>query len=125
MLTRLEILSNIPETLPPEEYAELLPRVEDGEVVDYHQESLREPDWCETSARDPTPPLTPALLSQWYQSRACDIEQKSRLVDHALRFVELGMKNGVKVGICQCLCALLDALLSHNTFYLRHLFQTW
>ena len=41
--------------------------------------------------------LTPDLLTQWYTARACEIEQRSRLVDHALEFVELGMKNNVEV----------------------------
>lgn len=41
--------------------------------------------------------LTSDLLTQWYAARACDIEENSRLVDHALEFVELGMKNNVEV----------------------------
>lgn len=98
VIFRLHILSNIPETIAPGDYGELLPVVQHGEVVDYHQQSLREPDWCEMSGGDSdAQPLTPAVLAAWYTSRACDIEKKSRLVDHALQFVELGMTNGVEV----------------------------
>ncbi|XP_067933304.1 NBAS subunit of NRZ tethering complex-like [Watersipora subatra] len=118
---RLAILSNFPETLPPVEYAELLPLVKNGRVADYPQETLREPDWCELPAnrkyiKGGNPdlaaeflyednetlkpfrgqPLNPALLCQWYKARSCDIEERSRLVDHALEFVETGMKCGVK-----------------------------
>ena len=43
--------------------------------------------------------LTPALLTQWYQVRSCDIEKRSRLVDHALQFAHIGMQNGVEVRV--------------------------
>ena len=48
---RLAILSNLPETLPPTEYAELLPTIDRGKVEEYHQQNLREQDWCELPDR--------------------------------------------------------------------------
>lgn len=42
-------------------------------------------------------PLTPELLTHWYRLRSHDIEQRSRLVDRAKEFVEIGIQNGVQV----------------------------
>jgi len=42
-------------------------------------------------------PLSASLLTDWYSMRACEIEERSSLVDHALQLIEIGMKYGVQV----------------------------
>ncbi|XP_078722681.1 NBAS subunit of NRZ tethering complex isoform X1 [Lampetra fluviatilis] len=118
---RLPILSNFLETTSPHEYRYLLPEAQQNDkgelvVVPLHESRHRDTDWCEDPqcrsgadvgrvdlgdflyeeqpelrrfrTRDPSV----ALLSQWYQQRAHDIESLSRQVDSALSLVRLGQE---------------------------------
>uniref|UniRef100_A0A7N8WRD2 NBAS subunit of NRZ tethering complex n=1 Tax=Mastacembelus armatus TaxID=205130 RepID=A0A7N8WRD2_9TELE len=119
---RLAILYNFPETTSPHEYTILLPEAcldDRGELVliPWDEQRHREMDWCETEEavldqnlfvddsflyeespellrfRTATPSI--ALLTDWYQSRAQDIDACSRQVDCALSLVRLGKEREI------------------------------
>ncbi|XP_061126095.1 NBAS subunit of NRZ tethering complex isoform X1 [Syngnathus typhle] len=121
---RLAILSNFPETTSPHEYTVLLPEVcvdERGELalIAWDEQRHRQTDWCEADRcrstleqkpfddndilyedapdllrfRSPAPSVR--LLTDWYCSRARDIESCSRQVDCALSLVRLGTERAV------------------------------
>ncbi|XP_076004832.1 NBAS subunit of NRZ tethering complex isoform X2 [Genypterus blacodes] len=121
---RLALLYNFPETTSPHEYTVLLPEAcldDSGELVLilWDERRHRDMDWCEVeecrvvldqSSRDDdaflyeeVPELlrfraaTPSvqLLTDWYQSRAQDIDSCSRQVDCALSLVRLGKEREI------------------------------
>uniref|UniRef100_A0A674NUU7 NBAS subunit of NRZ tethering complex n=1 Tax=Takifugu rubripes TaxID=31033 RepID=A0A674NUU7_TAKRU len=119
---RLAVLNNFPETTSPHEYTILLPEAcldDRGELVliSWDEQKHRETDWCETDESvlgqnlldddaflyEESPDLlrfrtsTPSidLLTDWYQSRAKDIEQYSRQVDCALSLVRLAKERKI------------------------------
>ncbi|XP_046403983.1 neuroblastoma-amplified sequence-like [Ischnura elegans] len=116
----LVILSNFPETADPLQYSTLLPEcTPDGKVFPWDQKLIRDPDWCECedlmqgggqSMKDRkstlleedkgllkfvSSPLTPEGLAAWYSERACQIETRSKMVDHAITLVKLGRERNV------------------------------
>nr|XP_061806612.1 NBAS subunit of NRZ tethering complex-like [Nerophis lumbriciformis] len=136
---RLAILSNFPETTSPHEYTALLPEAcvdERGErsLIAWDERRHRQTDWCETdecravleqnpfdddtSLYEDAPDLlrfrwvTPSvtLLSDWYCSRARQIESCSRQVDCALSLVRLGTERDIPG-----LEALCDDLVTMET----------
>uniref|UniRef100_A0A672GZU8 Neuroblastoma-amplified sequence N-terminal domain-containing protein n=1 Tax=Salarias fasciatus TaxID=181472 RepID=A0A672GZU8_SALFA len=121
---RLAILHNFPETTSPHEYTILLPEacLDDGDelaFIAWDEQRHREMDWCEAEdcrsvldqsfldddsflyEEDPellrfrtaTPSIE--LLTDWYQSRAQDIDSCSRQVDCALSLVRLGKERQI------------------------------
>ncbi|CAI5683528.1 NBAS subunit of NRZ tethering complex isoform X1 [Oreochromis niloticus] len=121
---RLPILDNFPETTSPHEYTTLLPEAcldDRGELVliPWDEQRHREMDWCEAEEcravleqnlfdddsflYDEAPDLlrfrtaTPSieLLTDWYISRAQDIDSCSRQVDCALSLVRLGKEREI------------------------------
>ncbi|XP_069014456.1 NBAS subunit of NRZ tethering complex [Embiotoca jacksoni] len=121
---RLAILYNFPETTSPHEYTILLPEAcldDRGELVliPWDEQRHREMDWCEAEEcravldqnlfdddsflyeeavellrfRTDTPSIE--LLTDWYQSRAQDIDSCSRQVDCALSLVRLGKERDI------------------------------
>ncbi|XP_035278775.1 neuroblastoma-amplified sequence [Anguilla anguilla] len=121
---RLAVLYNFPETTSPHEYTILLPEASLDErgnlrLIPWDEQSHRERDWCEQpecrSAVEPDaqdedeflyeeqpellrfrsadPPVS--LLTDWYLSRAEDIDSGSRQVDCALSLVRLGKEREV------------------------------
>ncbi|XP_047429612.1 NBAS subunit of NRZ tethering complex [Mugil cephalus] len=121
---RLAILYNFPETTSPHEYTILLPEAcldDGGELVliPWDEQRHREMDWCEADEcravldqifydddsflyeedpellrfRTDTPSIE--LLTDWYQSRAQDIDSCSRQVDCALSLVRLGKEREI------------------------------
>ncbi|XP_015247730.1 PREDICTED: neuroblastoma-amplified sequence [Cyprinodon variegatus] len=121
---RLSILYNFPETTSPHEYAVLLPEAcldERGELalIPWDEQKHREKDWCEEEEcrvmldqhlfdddgylyeeapelqrfRTATPSIE--LLTDWYRSRAQDIDSCSRQVDCALSLVRLGKEREI------------------------------
>uniref|UniRef100_A0A665VW68 Neuroblastoma-amplified sequence N-terminal domain-containing protein n=1 Tax=Echeneis naucrates TaxID=173247 RepID=A0A665VW68_ECHNA len=121
---RLAILYNFPETTSPHEYTILLPEAcldDRGELVliPWDEQRHREMDWCEAEEcrtvldqnlfdddsflyeevpellrfRTDTPSIE--LLTDWYQSRAQDIDSCSRQVDCALSLVRLGKEREI------------------------------
>ncbi|XP_071402095.1 NBAS subunit of NRZ tethering complex-like, partial [Centroberyx affinis] len=121
---RLAILYNFPETTSPHEYTILLPEAcldENDELVliPWDEQRHREMDWCEAEEcravldqnlcdddsflYEEAPELLrfrtamPAiqLLTDWYQSRAQDIDSCSRQVDCALSLVRLGKEREI------------------------------
>uniref|UniRef100_A0A3P9P6K2 NBAS subunit of NRZ tethering complex n=1 Tax=Poecilia reticulata TaxID=8081 RepID=A0A3P9P6K2_POERE len=121
---RLAILYNFPETTSPHEYAVLLPEActdERGELalIPWEEQRHREMDWCEAEEcravldqslfdddgflyedspelqrfRTATPSIE--LLSDWYRSRAQDIDSTSRQVDCSLSLVRLGKEREI------------------------------
>ncbi|KAG5277189.1 hypothetical protein AALO_G00114600 [Alosa alosa] len=120
---RLAILRNFPETTSPHEYTILLPEAcvdEEGTLVciAWDERKHRDTDWCEESDcrsvvetnlpdeddflyeeadlerfRTAIPPIT--LLTDWYLTRAQDIENNSRQVDCALFLVRLGKEREI------------------------------
>ncbi|KAM8832299.1 NBAS subunit of NRZ tethering complex isoform 1-T1 [Spinachia spinachia] len=121
---RLAILHNFPETTSPHEYTTLLPEActdEEGELVciPWDEQRHREMDWCEaeecramldqnlyeddgflyegapelTRFRTASPSIE--LLTDWYQSRAKDIDSCSRQVDCALSLVRLAKERKI------------------------------
>ncbi|KAM9354661.1 LOW QUALITY PROTEIN: NBAS subunit of NRZ tethering complex [Pholidichthys leucotaenia] len=116
---RLAVLYNFPETTSPHEYTTLLPEAcldDQGDLVliPWDEQRHREMDWCEAEEcraaleqslcdddgflyeespelerfRTASPSIK--LLTDWYQSRAQDIDSCSRQVDCALSLVRLG-----------------------------------
>ncbi|KAK7906904.1 hypothetical protein WMY93_015516 [Mugilogobius chulae] len=104
---RLTILCNFPETTSPHEYTILLPEATVGDngelaLIPWDEQRHREMDWCEVEeCRDPellrfrsaAPSIQ--LLTDWYQTRAKDIEFNSRQVDCALSLVRLGKEREI------------------------------
>ncbi|KAK7477823.1 hypothetical protein BaRGS_00030901 [Batillaria attramentaria] len=132
---RLAILSHFPETTWPGDYASLLPELGDvGEVCGWEAETWREQDWsememCQSAVNlenldlgaflyENSPELmkyrveSPSveLVQQWYEMRACQIEEFSRLVDYALEFTKLAIQRGF-----DGLGELLDDLVTMET----------
>ncbi|KAM9201405.1 NBAS subunit of NRZ tethering complex [Dugong dugon] len=120
---RLAILSNFPETTSPHEYSVLLPEAccsaDSLMIVPWHERKHRDKDWCEESeckmvvepslrdeseflyAAQPellkyrTAHLTVEKVSEWYQTRAEEIEHYARQVDCALSVIRLGMERSI------------------------------
>ncbi|XP_062293103.1 NBAS subunit of NRZ tethering complex isoform X1 [Scomber scombrus] len=121
---RLAILYNFPETTSPHEYTILLPEacLDDRDelvLIPWDEQRHREMDWCETEEcravldqnlfdddsflyeetserlrfRTATPSIQ--LLTDWYQTRARDIDSCSRQVDCALSLVRLGKEREI------------------------------
>ncbi|XP_010789312.1 neuroblastoma-amplified sequence-like [Notothenia coriiceps] len=120
---RLAILHNFPETTSPHEYTTLLPEARtDGDelaLIPWDEERHREMDWCEVEEcramleqnlfdddsflyeettdrlrfRTATPSIE--LLTDWYQTRAMDIDSCSRQVDCALSLVRLAKEREI------------------------------
>ncbi|XP_056150441.1 LOW QUALITY PROTEIN: NBAS subunit of NRZ tethering complex [Lampris incognitus] len=121
---RLAILYNFPETTSPHEYIILLPEAcldenEELVLIPWDEQRHREMDWCEAEEcravldqnlcdddsflYEQAPEMlrfctaTPSiqLLTDWYLSRAQDIESCSRQVDCALSLVRLGKEREI------------------------------
>uniref|UniRef100_A0A3P9LQ30 NBAS subunit of NRZ tethering complex n=1 Tax=Oryzias latipes TaxID=8090 RepID=A0A3P9LQ30_ORYLA len=120
---RLAILYNFPETTSPHEYTILLPEAcvderDELGLIPWDEQRHREMDWCEAEEcrvvldqnpfdddflyeespemlrfRTATPSID--LLTDWYRSRAEDIESCSRQVDCALSLVRLGKEREI------------------------------
>uniref|UniRef100_A0A8C7YVQ8 NBAS subunit of NRZ tethering complex n=1 Tax=Oryzias sinensis TaxID=183150 RepID=A0A8C7YVQ8_9TELE len=120
---RLAILYNFPETTSPHEYTILLPEAcvderDELGLIPWDEQRHREMDWCEAEEcrvvldqnpfdddllyeespemlrfRTATPSIE--LLTDWYRSRAEDIESCSRQVDCALSLVRLGKEREI------------------------------
>ncbi|XP_068433221.1 NBAS subunit of NRZ tethering complex isoform X2 [Clinocottus analis] len=121
---RLAILHNFPETTSPHEYTILLPEacLDDGgelALIPWDEQRHRETDWCEADEcramldqnlfdddsflyegapellrfRTATPSIE--LLTDWYRSRAKDIDSGSRQVDCALSLVRLAKEREI------------------------------
>ncbi|CAB3379605.1 Hypothetical predicted protein [Cloeon dipterum] len=114
MKHRLPIISNLPETIDPHDYRSLLPECDEEEVVPWITDILRDQDWCETFyfrmeeddgkimyEDDPSllqfaePVLDKDLVGRWYVARATALEERSKMVDHALSLISLGQARGV------------------------------
>ncbi|XP_060740193.1 NBAS subunit of NRZ tethering complex isoform X1 [Tachysurus vachellii] len=121
---RLAILCNFPETTSPHEYTALLPEACKDEMssvvfIPWDEQRHRDLDWCEDpqcrAAIEPcivddphflydeqpelerfcTPSPSITLLTDWYLSRAQEIEHNSRQVDCALSLVRLGKEREI------------------------------
>ncbi|XP_037607505.1 neuroblastoma-amplified sequence [Sebastes umbrosus] len=121
---RLAILHNFPETTSPHEYTILLPKAcmdDRGELalIPWEEQRHREMDWCEAEEcratldqnlfdddsflyegapelpRFRTAAPSIELLTDWYQSRAKDIDSCSRQVDCALSLVRLAKEREI------------------------------
>ncbi|XP_042359181.1 neuroblastoma-amplified sequence [Plectropomus leopardus] len=121
---RLAILNNFPETTSPHEYTILLPEAcldDSGELmlIPWDEQRHREMDWCEAEEcramldqnlfdddsflyeeapellRFRTATASIELLTDWYQSRAKDIDSCSRQVDCALSLVRLAKEREI------------------------------
>uniref|UniRef100_A0A8C5AQW2 NBAS subunit of NRZ tethering complex n=1 Tax=Gadus morhua TaxID=8049 RepID=A0A8C5AQW2_GADMO len=121
---RLAIINNFPETTSPHEYTRLLPEAcldEDGvlALIPWDEQRHRDMDWCEAEEcravldlnlcdddsflyeeapellrfRSASPPIP--VLTDWYLSRAQDIDSCSRQVDCALSLVRLGKEREI------------------------------
>uniref|UniRef100_A0A3B3DQK4 NBAS subunit of NRZ tethering complex n=1 Tax=Oryzias melastigma TaxID=30732 RepID=A0A3B3DQK4_ORYME len=118
---RLAILYNFPETTSPHEYTILLPEAcvderDELGLIPWDEQRHRDMDWCEAEEavldqnlfddgflyeeapellrfRTATPSIE--LLTDWYRSRAEDIESCSRQVDCALSLVRLGKEREI------------------------------
>ncbi|XP_058690107.1 NBAS subunit of NRZ tethering complex isoform X2 [Poecile atricapillus] len=120
---RQAILSNFPETTSPHEYALLLPEAcyKKGalKILPWNEQKHREEDWCEKpecrmviepTLQDEgqflyevqpellkyrTTDLSVDLATDWYLSRAQEIEEYAMQVDCALSLVRLGMERSI------------------------------
>ncbi|XP_045142533.1 neuroblastoma-amplified sequence, partial [Echinops telfairi] len=120
---RLAILSNFPETTSPHEYSVLLPEAcgSDGSlvIIPWHEHTHRDKDWCEESAckmvvepslqdeneflysaqpellKYRTTQLAVEKVTEWYRTRAEEIEHYARQVDCALSLIRLGMERNI------------------------------
>ncbi|KAJ7412687.1 Neuroblastoma-amplified sequence [Pitangus sulphuratus] len=120
---RQAILSNFPETTSPHEYAVLLPeaRYRKGilKILPWNEQKHREEDWCEKAEcrmiieptlqdegeflyemqpellKYRTTDLSVDLVTDWYLSRAQEIEKYAMQVDCALSLVRLGMERNI------------------------------
>ncbi|RNA26743.1 neuroblastoma-amplified sequence, partial [Brachionus plicatilis] len=104
---QLDILSNFPETLDPDEYAKLLPKIENGDffLFDDEDQIREDKDWVELpefahiisqASKEIIQEFTVDRIQSWYYNRAIEIESLSGLVDIALSFVQLAYANGCK-----------------------------
>ncbi|CAF1011878.1 unnamed protein product, partial [Brachionus calyciflorus] len=104
---QLEILNNFPETLDPDEYAKLLPKIENSKVQLYDEpdEIRDEKDWIELpefshlipiDSHNSNGEITLDQVQNWYSNRVIEIENLSGLVDIALSFAQLAYANGCK-----------------------------
>ncbi|XP_077009351.1 NBAS subunit of NRZ tethering complex isoform X2 [Tamandua tetradactyla] len=119
----LAILSNFPETTSPYEYSVLLPEAcSDGDslvIIPWHEHKHRNKDWCEELEcrmvfepglhddseflyagqpellRYRTAQLAVEKVTDWYQTRAEEIEHCARQVDCALSLIRLGMERSI------------------------------
>ena len=105
---RLCILSNFPESLSPDDYADMIPSVDELLENKMEEEFPEDKDWIELDfvmRRVPSHLRIPELvtlpfsqyrskslsrqaLTQWIHERAIHIEQESSLVDHALALLQ-------------------------------------
>uniref|UniRef100_A0A8C0BT65 NBAS subunit of NRZ tethering complex n=1 Tax=Buteo japonicus TaxID=224669 RepID=A0A8C0BT65_9AVES len=120
---RQAILSNFPETTSPHEYAFLLPEAcyKQGalRILPWNEQKHREEDWCEKAEcrmiveptlqdegeflyemqpellKYRTTNLSVDLVTDWYLSRAQEIEKYAMQVDCALSLVRLGMERNI------------------------------
>uniref|UniRef100_A0A672U883 NBAS subunit of NRZ tethering complex n=1 Tax=Strigops habroptila TaxID=2489341 RepID=A0A672U883_STRHB len=120
---RQAILSNFPETTSPYEYAFLLPEAcykkATLKILPWNEQKHREEDWCEKAecrmiveptSQDEgeflyetqpellkyrTTDLSVDLATDWYLSRAQEIEKYAMQVDCALSLVRLGMERNI------------------------------
>ncbi|KAK4823567.1 hypothetical protein QYF61_003571 [Mycteria americana] len=120
---RQAILSNFPETTSPHEYAFLLPEAcyKQGtlKILPWNEQKHREEDWCEKAEcrmiveptlqdegeflyetqpellKYRTTDLSVDLVTDWYLSRAQEIEKYAMQVDCALSLVRLGMERNI------------------------------
>ncbi|KAF4801091.1 Neuroblastoma-amplified sequence [Turdus rufiventris] len=120
---RQAILSNFPETTSPHEYALLLPeacyRKGTLKILPWNEQKHREEDWCEKpecrmviepTLQDEgqflyeiqpellkyrTTDLSVDLATDWYLSRAQEIDEYAMQVDCALSLVRLGMERNI------------------------------
>ncbi|NXJ11056.1 NBAS protein, partial [Odontophorus gujanensis] len=120
---RQAILSNFPETTSPHEYAFLLPEAcyKQGtlKIIPWNEQKHREEDWCEKAEcrtiveptlqdeseflyesqpellKYRTTELSVELVTDWYLSRAQEIEKYAMQVDCALSLVRLGMERNI------------------------------
>uniref|UniRef100_A0A8C1LQR9 NBAS subunit of NRZ tethering complex n=1 Tax=Cyprinus carpio TaxID=7962 RepID=A0A8C1LQR9_CYPCA len=121
---RLAVLCNFPETTSPHEYSDLLPKAgvdKKGNLafIPWEESRHRDLDWCEVpecrGVVEPNPvddchflfeeqpelerfcSAKPSitLLTEWYLTRALDIESNSRQVDCALSLVRLGKEQNI------------------------------
>ncbi|KAF1512359.1 Neuroblastoma-amplified sequence, partial [Eudyptula albosignata] len=120
---RQAILSNFPETTSPHEYAFLLPEAcyKQGtlKILPWNEQKHREEDWCEKAEcrmiveptlqdegeflyetqpellKYKTTDLSVDLVTDWYLSRAQEIEKYAMQVDCALSLVRLGMERNI------------------------------
>ncbi|XP_064002508.1 NBAS subunit of NRZ tethering complex isoform X2 [Pogoniulus pusillus] len=120
---RQAILSNFPETTSPHEYAFLLPEAcyKQGtlKILPWNEQKHREEDWCEKAEcrmvvestlpdegeflyetqpellKYRTTDLSVDLVTDWYLSRAQEIERYAMQVDCALSLVRLGMERSI------------------------------
>ncbi|XP_046770971.1 neuroblastoma-amplified sequence isoform X3 [Gallus gallus] len=120
---RQAILSNFPETTSPHEYAFLLPEAcyEQGtlKIIPWNEQKHREEDWCEKAdcrtiveptlqdeseflyesqpelLKYRTTELSVELVTDWYLTRAQEIEKYAMQVDCALSLVRLGMERNI------------------------------
>lgn len=120
---RLTILCNFPETTSPHEYTVLLPEACMDEksnlvFIPWDEQRHRDMDWCEDPQcramvepsmvddhflyeeqpelkRFCTVDPSSSLLTDWYLTRAQEIEQNSRQVDCALSLVRLGKEREI------------------------------
>nr|XP_042904334.1 neuroblastoma-amplified sequence [Parasteatoda tepidariorum] len=116
---RLGILSNFPETTSPSDYQSLLPLYNDLDMVFYpwHEQKLRDPDWCENEFDKIVIPeeyieefyeknkgllkyrnysLSSEVVTEWFIERAQQVEARSGLVDNALQLLKLGMQRNIQ-----------------------------
>ncbi|XP_051501521.1 NBAS subunit of NRZ tethering complex-like isoform X3 [Myxocyprinus asiaticus] len=121
---RLAILCNFPETTSPHEYNDLLPKAGGDKkgnlmLISWEESRHRDLDWCEVPecrrVVEPNPvddchflyeeqpelerfcmdKPSIALLTEWYLTRAQDIESNSHQVDCSLSLVRLGKEQNI------------------------------
>ena len=118
---RLAILSNFPETSSPKQYKYLLPELtDDGEVVVFDTNHLRDDDWCEIAYGNNEDPdhdveeginflyadrpdlkefirnLNSQMLTKWYLNRSTEIEFMAQQVANAIDLIKFGIEKNVK-----------------------------
>jgi hypothetical protein len=63
--------------------------------------------------------LDKALVENWYVARAILLEDRSKLVDHALSLISLGLARGVTVSGFLIFCVSFKQLKEYFYFYLQ------
>ncbi len=124
---QIDVLNNFPETVDPDKYAKLLPKIHNDSVQIFDDpEDLRdEKDWIEydkfefirneyrkpiNDAKQSEPTYDPEFVQNWYYQRTIEIESLTGLVDNALNFAEIAVVNG-----CKNMSALVENLKSLYT----------